>query len=74
MDNLDDNQALLCKMVDHLPGAFQFTKIPLLQKLKFYKKYYKYFLIIKGGKKDLQIRAFGSSFSNPLEEGMGGME
>ena len=47
-------------MVDFVPEAFEFTKIPLIEKLKFYKKYYNYFLIIRG-QKDLQIKAFGSS-------------
>lgn len=60
LDNLENGQAILCKMVDFVPDAFATTNIPLIHKLKFYKKYYNYFLIIKG-QKDLQIRAFGST-------------
>ena len=60
LSGLNTGQTLLCKMVDFVPEAFEFTKIPLIEKLKFYKKYYNYFLIIKG-QKDLQIKDFGSS-------------
>lgn len=60
LQNLEQGQSILCKMVDFVPEAFAATKIPLIQKLKFYKKYYNYFLIIKG-EKDLKIRAFGST-------------
>ena len=60
LNNLEIGQAILCKMVDFVPAAFRDTNVPLIQKLKFYKKYYNYFLIIKG-QKDLQIKTFGDT-------------
>ena len=60
LTDLEKDQAILCKIVDFTPAAFAATNIPLIQKLKFYKKYYKYFLIIQG-EKDLLMRDFGST-------------
>ena len=60
LDQLQQGQAVLCKMVDLMPNGFVDINIPLIQKIKFYKKYYNYFLIIKG-QKDLQIREYGST-------------
>lgn len=60
LTDLEKDQAILCKIVDFTPAAFAATDIPLIQKLKFYKKYYKYFLIIQG-EKDLLIRDLGST-------------
>lgn len=52
---------ILCRMVDFIPKAFENVKIPLIEKLKFYKKYYKYFLITGRSTKDLEIKPFGST-------------
>lgn len=60
LNGLNDG-AVLCKMVDYIPKAFEGLDIPLVQKLKYYKKYYKYFLIIGGNNKDLEVRPFGST-------------
>ena len=60
INNLKDGQAILCKLVDFVPSFFAKADIPLAQKLKEYKKYYNYFLIIKG-QKDLEIKVFGST-------------
>jgi len=60
LDQLQQGQAVLCKMVDLMPNGFVDMNVPLIQKIKFYKKYYNYFLIIKG-QKDLQIREYGST-------------
>ena len=72
LDNLNKGEVILCKMVDFMPAPFKNINIPLVEKLKFYRKYYNYFLIIKG-QKDLQIKAFGSTINNSLQEGIGEM-
>ena len=61
VEELETGKVLLCKLVDHIPEAFFKTNRSLSSKFKFFKKYYSYFLIIKGPR-DLQIKRFGSSF------------
>ena len=62
LDQLSQNQTILCKMVDiNALTSVLLANVPLIQKIKFYKKYYNYFLIIKGNEKDLKIRKFGST-------------
>lgn len=60
IEELESGKALLCKMSDYIPEAFSDSNRALMQKLKFFNKYYNYFLIIKG-RTDLQIKTFGSS-------------
>ena len=58
-NELENGKVLLCKLVDFVPEAFSTSNRALIDKLKFFQKYYNYFLIIKGAK-DLTIRPMGS--------------
>ena len=55
------NTFILCKMIDFIPDSFLNVETPLIGKLKFYKKYHKYFLITGRSAKDVEIKFFGST-------------
>ena len=54
------NKIILCRLVDFIPAAFAFLDIPLISELKFYDKYYKYFLIRIGNASE-ELLDFGST-------------
>ena len=54
------NKIVLCRLIDFIPAAFAFLDIPLISELKFYDKYYKYFLIRMGDTSE-QLLDFGST-------------
>ncbi|WP_293315821.1 hypothetical protein [Phenylobacterium sp.] len=63
IDNTSIGKVLLCRLTDFIPSAFSFLNIPLISELKFYDKYYKYFLINKSGgvKQSTASSQFGST-------------